>query len=58
MNYKVCFDTTSCKVMCSKSKEVKLRGNRVRNVYLTFLDLPSSKLENYFLTSISQNIWL
>ena len=56
MNYEVCFDANSCKVICSMSKEVKLIGNRIGNVYLTFLE--SSKIENCLVTNSSQNTWL
>ena len=56
MNYEVCFDANSCKVVCPKSKELKLKGSRVGNVYLTFLG--SSRMENYLVTNFSQNTWL
>ena len=57
MNYKFCFDANSCEVSCSRTNEVKLKGNRVGNVYLTFLESLSFKLESCFVTNISQNTW-
>ena len=56
LNYEVCFDASSCKITCPKTKELKLKGNRVGNVYLTLLG--SSRMENCLVTNTSQNSWL
>ena len=58
MEYDVYFNASSCKVVCPKSKEIKLEGNRMGNVYFTFLSPPSTKLENCLVFNISQNTWL
>ena len=56
MNYKFFFDANSCQVIYTRSKEMKLKGNRIGNVYLTFLE--SSNTENCLVSNSSQNTWL
>ena len=56
MNYKVLFYASLCKFICPKIKEIKLKGKRVGNVYLTFLG-PSS-LENCLMSNTFKNTWL
>lgn len=56
MNHKVCFDSNSCEVLCKKSNEVKPKGERIGNVYMTFHE--STSLENCLVSNVSKNTWL
>lgn len=58
MVHKVCFGSNSCEVTCLKLNESKLIGNRIEIVYIVYLDLPSSNIENCLVASITQNTWL
>lgn len=58
MNCKVCFDANSCDAICSKSKEDKLKGKRIGNVYITYQESFMSNQENYLVSNTSQNTWL
>ena len=55
--YKVCFYANSCEVSCLESNEIKLIGNRVGNVYIIYLDLSLTSIENCLASTITQNTW-